>query len=489
MSASAPEITHQQANEVRAGAARWTALAVVITALGAALRFYHLGARSFWFDEALSIAYARLPATQFLKLPWAPWVNVNMALYYALLRSWLHLGSGETAVRALSAIFGAATVPFIYLIGRRIYGSATGALAALLLALNAFDIRYSQEARAYALEMLLVTAATFLLLEAVRRRTRSAWTLYAICAAAAVYAHVLAGLLVVAHGLWLLGRKDDVDWRHARHALDVFVALIFPALVCAWHAGTASVNWIPPTSVARVRQFFVLITGNGVILWEMIALLWLAGLAAVVMRRAPRDAVLIWAWLAAPVAAAGAVSLAHPIFEPRYLALCAPAAALATAAGVRELRRKPLIAAATLAVVTLTAMQSPSAYVDPMGSVVQNYRAATEYVLRSAQPGDAIFFHPGPGRAGYEIYRRGRPGPEVIYPAHRQALLDYLPQPLAEFLPDVPMDRPRVFLFITELPTRGPDIGQDAARAWLRRHYRVAAEAQFEGVDVVTYTK
>lgn len=467
---------------------RWTALAVLITGLGAALRFYHLGARSYWFDEALSITYARLPVTQFLHLLWAPWVNINMALYYVLLRGWLQLGSGEAVVRALSALFAIATLPLVYLVGRRIYDPATGALAALLLALNAFHLRYSQEARAYSLEILLVTAATLLLLRAVEQRTQGAWTKYAVCAAAAVYAHVLAGLVVVAHALWLLGRRRKLDLGHVRHAFSLFVALIFAAMVCAVHAGTASVQWVAPLSTASVESFFVLIAGNGVAVCYVAAGLWIAGLIASVTGRAPRDAGIIWAWLLAPIAMAAAVSLAHPVFIPRYLVFCVPAAALATAAGVRALGRRPVMLAAAVLVVALTAARAPSAYSELMGSMPDDYRDATEYVLRAARPGDALFFYPGPSLAGYEVYRGHRPGPEVISPVHDDPLLNYMPQPLAEFLPGVPMDHPRVFLVLGPLVgTR--DLGQDVVQAWLRRHYRLESGAQFQGIRVLTYVK
>lgn len=469
--------------------ARWIALVCLITAAGAVLRFYHLGARSYWFDEALSIIYARLPVRQFLELFWTPWVNINMALYYALLRGWLHLGDSETVVRALSAIFAIATLPLVYQIGRRIYDPATGSLAALLLAFNAFHLRYSQEARAYSLEVLLVTAATLLLLRAMERRTQGAWTVYAVCAAAAVYTHVLAGLVVVAHGVWLLSQRRRLDLGHVRHAFSLFVALIFAAIVCAAHAGTTSVQWVPPISATSAEGFFLLLAGNGVAVSWVVAGLWVVGLIAMVRRRAPREAGVIWAWLLAPIALAAAVSLAHPVFVPRYLVFCVPAAALATAAGVRALGNRPAMLTAAVLAMALTGARAGSAYSEPMGSMLEDYRDATEYVLQAARPGDAIFFYPGPSLAGYEVYRGNRTGPKVISPVHSDPLLNYVPQPLAEFLPAVPMDHPRVFLLLGLAPVGKHDLGQDVVQAWLRRHYRLETDRQFEGIEVLTYVK
>lgn len=43
-----------------------TAYVLGVIALGSVLRLRHLGAPSFWLDEALSVAYARMPCPQFV---------------------------------------------------------------------------------------------------------------------------------------------------------------------------------------------------------------------------------------------------------------------------------------------------------------------------------------------------------------------------------------------------------------------------------------
>ena len=59
-----------------------------------------------------------------------------MALYYVLLHGWLGLGEGEAAVRLLSVLCAAATIPVVYLLALQLFDGATAALAALLTALN-----------------------------------------------------------------------------------------------------------------------------------------------------------------------------------------------------------------------------------------------------------------------------------------------------------------------------------------------------------------
>src|SRR2546423_7865858 len=76
---------------------------IAIIALGAALRFWQLGARSLWVDEGATAAIARLDWWNFLRLLWRR--EANMSFYLLLMRGWIHLRHGEAWVRALSATF------------------------------------------------------------------------------------------------------------------------------------------------------------------------------------------------------------------------------------------------------------------------------------------------------------------------------------------------------------------------------------------------
>ena len=64
-------------------------LLALITAVAAALRFHSLAAKSFWFDEGVSVAIARLDWYNFVRILWRR--EANMSLYYLFLRSGLTL--------------------------------------------------------------------------------------------------------------------------------------------------------------------------------------------------------------------------------------------------------------------------------------------------------------------------------------------------------------------------------------------------------------
>jgi hypothetical protein len=69
-----------------------------------------------------------------------------------LLHYWIAL-NGDTPyyVRLLSVLFGAGTIPIIYLIGKRMSGAVMGLAAAVFLALSLFNIFFAQETRMYTL--------------------------------------------------------------------------------------------------------------------------------------------------------------------------------------------------------------------------------------------------------------------------------------------------------------------------------------------------
>src|SRR5437762_9547753 len=134
-----------------------------ITAAGAVLRFHILTAKSFWFDEGASVGIARLDWYNFVRILWRR--EANMTLYYLVLRGWLHFGSGEWFIRALSALLGLATIPAVYLLGRRMFCARAGLIAAALLSMNAFHVRYSQEARSYSLTVLLCVLSSLYFLK------------------------------------------------------------------------------------------------------------------------------------------------------------------------------------------------------------------------------------------------------------------------------------------------------------------------------------
>lgn len=122
------------------------------------------------------------------------------------------LGNVAVAGPASMALFGTATIPLIYLIGKRLSGVAVGVVSAVLLALNPFHLLYSREGFAEPDSVFFFTLSVCCLLrgwESVRHRRFWLAAAGVVAALSAGAAHrwvilgylVLVGLVVVS-ALW-----------------------------------------------------------------------------------------------------------------------------------------------------------------------------------------------------------------------------------------------------------------------------------------------
>jgi hypothetical protein len=140
--------------------APWVVIA--LTLVGFVVRVLLLANKGLWTDEALSLWIANHNIGEMLQ--WISRIDFHPPLYYLLLHYWIDLvGANTYNLRLLSAIIGAATIPVIYLIGRRMSGLAMGLAAAILLAFSPFNIRFAQETRMYTLLMFNASVAIYAL--------------------------------------------------------------------------------------------------------------------------------------------------------------------------------------------------------------------------------------------------------------------------------------------------------------------------------------
>lgn len=187
---------------------RYALAAAALTLLAALLRFPTLDTQSFWLDESLTVLLIDQPLGDFLGD--LPDVESNPPLYDLLAWLWSRpFGTGEVALRSLSALAGTATIPLIALGGRRLLGERTSLTLALLAAVSPFLAWYSQEARAYALLVLLTTAGLLLFLRARENPDRRTLVWWALVSALALTTHYYAALMVIPQAAWLVWRGRD----------------------------------------------------------------------------------------------------------------------------------------------------------------------------------------------------------------------------------------------------------------------------------------
>lgn len=152
---------------------------MLVTATGLFLRLYGLGNASISMDEAVDLFLAGLSIADI----WAYIAHgfiFHPPLFYWVQHVVLLFGTGEFILRLPSALYGALTIPVVYLIGKEFHSRDIGILAAGLLAVSPFHIFYSQDARPYAMMLLFCAIALVYFMEAIRTDSGSAWVLFGI---------------------------------------------------------------------------------------------------------------------------------------------------------------------------------------------------------------------------------------------------------------------------------------------------------------------
>ena len=127
----------------------------LIFLVGFILRFNGYVRYSSWGDELYSACHASNPNLPFMNTFGDP---ENPPFYFILLRFWFMLfGWTEQNGRLLSVIIGSIAIVSLYILVKRFANKKAAFLAAIYMAANAYFIGYSQEMRAYILEVVLVS--------------------------------------------------------------------------------------------------------------------------------------------------------------------------------------------------------------------------------------------------------------------------------------------------------------------------------------------
>jgi len=382
-------------------------LLLLITCLAGALRTLELTGRGLNLDEGFSAFLAQTPVPKFWGLIWLS--ELNMALYYALLRLWTGFGHGEFVIRSFSVLLATATMPVVYLLGTRLFDSRTGLIAALLLALHPFHFVLSQSARSYALVILMACLASLFFLRGLDHPSAGNWTAYALFAAGAVYSHFFAALVIVAHGVSLLfTRRRRVPWKWLAMAWSLLTLLLLPVVVFLLrHRDAANVAWVAPLSLEQARYVLYSLTLSKY-RWLAYAAAWMLAGWYTFRRPVGQSAWPFWftaCWLLLPPAITIAGSLLQPILVERYLAVCIPAAVLLAGDGIARLAQRRLAVALGLLLVILFYSASNIRFYLRQAEFDENWREATAFVLAGAQPGDEVVIMEGLPRVVFDYYR------------------------------------------------------------------------------------
>jgi len=347
----------------------WSPLAVVI-ALAAVLRLYGISTHSLWLDEidegtTAGVAFPEIFDRVRHDAAAAPLDYLAVKLTTAV------LGHGTFATRAWAVFLGIAAVPLMYEVGRRIFESrAVGLAAALLLGVSAFHVYYSQEARFYALAVVVALLNVLAFERALGAPGVVPWLLYGASCALALYSYYFAaflfpleGLYVVGLAVWtVVGSARRGRWLSALRivgycaAAQVLAALAFVPWVTFAFLEQLRASWpanpdLTPDRVVHVYDDLVGLawqwgpaTPGETAMTDAILALALIGLIASLLRRRFLPLLLAGGAIVAIPLAWRADQLTHYIFIDRQAIVVLPLLLLLAAAGYVEAFRLVVLA-------------------------------------------------------------------------------------------------------------------------------------------------
>jgi hypothetical protein len=366
-------------------------LVLVMLVVALCARFAARPLAPFWLDEAATGAIIGQPNFQLFwkEVYW----EVSSPLYFIFMRGWQSIfGLSDLSLRVPSLLFSVAsplcilfaTIPKISRLDKICW--------AALLALWLPGIGFAQDARCYALVLLLSTLQTLAyirLLEMPSVRNSAIWVFFA---AMAIASHYDAAYLALFQGLFFVGSKP----REAVRCLPTGIIMIPTAAAILWQWPEmarfmqADTTWyrIFTKSSALKAAFYLL--GNA---WWLFLIPPLLIAAVVVGRKFPTGAkiekTLVLTSLASVLGAATLIVLAmyRPILTLRYLAPFAPGALLFLIMLMhmiaRGAARSLILALPACSMIILTFWLANGAR--HMDSVVEdlNYETASNTIIRS----------------------------------------------------------------------------------------------------------
>lgn len=331
------------------------------------LRLTYIDAQSLWYDEGVTAMVARYDLVSLTR-----WTadDIQPPLYYYIIAGWGRIaGWSEWNLRFPSAVTGTLLVPLIGTLALRM-GLVRRMLfiPILLSAIHPFLLYYSQEARMYALLLLLCVFGAYCLLQALdldrsRIGRRAFWMLYIMSFAAALYTHYFAIFLLLALGLaaLILYRESALSIALANFGVLTLFTPWIGTLLRRLELDTS--YWSGTLKIEEALRHIAIGFTSGETVFESVAvrLLWIyAGLTIAALwgwRSLPARQALTWLalWILLPIVAVLTLSSMAPKFNVRYVSVALPGLILLWSVGIGQglAKKSPVRPAAALSLLLL----------------------------------------------------------------------------------------------------------------------------------------
>ncbi len=330
----------------------------------------------------------------------------ELPIHDLMLHGWIALfGSSLTAMRALSAALGVASILLVYFCVCELFeespltrddASTVASLSAIVFALNLVTIKYSHEARMYPLMLAAILAQVTIFLRALRIGGFANYAAVVILTAIAIASNFAALLIPATEGLWLIYIIARAGWlpdnAKVRRAAMIAIALaaagliLLPKLFSSLHAASTGSLGGWRKLPALYEPFALFNKATGSIAFPILALLAIWGVVRG-WRRGARDPIafaLLWMW-APPLMMLIASCAIAPVFVERYALSCFVPFFILVAVGIFEMPRASIrIGAASVGRAAVPALALALAIAFSLGHIVSYDRKSHDAQYREA---------------------------------------------------------------------------------------------------------
>lgn len=391
---------------------RYALALLVLTIIGAVLRFFNLGFNSLWLDEASTYTFASMSIPGIWEATTGG--EFNPPLFYWIEHLMLTFGNNEVILRFVPALLGILTIPLVYWAGKEFMDRNVGIIAAAACTFSPFLILYSQEARAYSMGLFLIAFAMVFFLKALKTNKTAHWVLFGVLSALAFWAHFYTLVITGALVLYAIAVKL-MEWKKDSSALKpvligagAFALISLPLLVVTIQLFAKRTSGEPTFGIQGagiILETFRQLSGFSELVMFLFLLLFIIGIIqAFLIDR--NKGIFLLALTVLPFVISWFLSYKIPML-PRYLIILAPVYFIGIALSYKPvfslIRNKKLVYG-FMALLVVLSVTTPFFIGYYSSYSKEDWRGFAGQVRQVAQPGDILVLVPGYVSQPFDYY-------------------------------------------------------------------------------------
>jgi len=376
---------------------------LLIIILGGLIRFYNIGVRSLWLDEAITVNLAQSSIRDII-LNRAS-TGIHPPLYFIFIRIWILIfGDSEIALRSFSATLSTLSIPLIYMLTNKVFDPATAIISLLLFAFSPFQLYYSQEARMYPLLTFFFVLSMYLLYRWSNSEFKSEKRILITLTAVnilSLYVHIYSAFLIVLQNLYVFFVKfRDREVLKKWIIYQLIIALVFsPWIYVIVKNRTPEVyQGKQPISLEVLKNSFLEINLGyarsiftrgkllDYIFWTLLSL-FIIGLLP--LYKDKKGFFLVFLYILVPLLLLLLISLGKSFFSARYLSPFIVGYFILLARGIRRLHFYPMISLILIIILGIDSLAIYN-YYNRLDFISRPWRKLVNYIHSNSSEGDIV---------------------------------------------------------------------------------------------------